>query len=216
MKTNLKDYALKVLETAKENLRRDRYLLPAAFIATDNDVSDFNLQFEDAHQKRSVYAELVELAGQKATRAIITINDTTVTSDLEGRFPWHRRDTSRQGGKTGLHFSYDLRPVHSNLASFYAIYVHRRRNRLWQAHRNSERCLNLLPGWPAARKPDAQDSNPPPHLFSARFCLFPTKSLAAYFSRFSTLPTHRRRASLFQIEAEGEDWYQFETARREK
>jgi hypothetical protein len=83
MKTNLKDYALKVLETAKENLRRDRYLLPAAFIVTDNDVSDFNLQFEDAHQKRSVYAELVELAGQKATRAIITINDTTVTSDLE-------------------------------------------------------------------------------------------------------------------------------------
>ena len=49
---------------------------------TDNNVSDFNLQFEDAHQKRSVYAELVELAGQKAARAIITINDTTVTSDL--------------------------------------------------------------------------------------------------------------------------------------
>src|SRR5437660_10150777 len=83
MKTNLKDYALKVLETAKENLRRDRYLLPAAFIVTDNDVSDFNLQFEDAHQKRSVYAELVELAGQKAAGAIITINDATVTSDLE-------------------------------------------------------------------------------------------------------------------------------------
>ncbi len=83
MKTNLRNYALKALESAKEDLRRDKYLLPVAFIVTDNDVFDFNLQFEDADQKKSVYAELVALARQKAARAIITINDATVTSDLE-------------------------------------------------------------------------------------------------------------------------------------
>jgi hypothetical protein len=83
MKTNLRNYALKTLESAKEDLRRDKYLLPVAFIVTNDDVFDFNLQFEDADQKKSVYAELVELARQKAALAIITINDATVTSDLE-------------------------------------------------------------------------------------------------------------------------------------
>ncbi|SRR6266700_1057838 len=83
MKTNLRNYALKALESAKEDLRRDKYLLPVAFVVTDDDVFDFNLQFEDADQKKSVYAELVGLARQKAARAIITINDATVTSDLE-------------------------------------------------------------------------------------------------------------------------------------
>ena len=83
MKTNLRNYALKALESAKEDLRRDKHLLPVAFIVTDNDVFDFNLQFQDAEQKKSVYAELVDLARQKAARAIITINDATVTSDLE-------------------------------------------------------------------------------------------------------------------------------------
>jgi hypothetical protein len=83
MKTNLRNYALKALEAAKEDLRRDKYLLPVAFIVTEDEVFDFNLQFEDVDQKKSVYAELVEVAKQKCAKAIITINDTTIINDLE-------------------------------------------------------------------------------------------------------------------------------------
>jgi len=84
MKTNLSDYALRALEKAKEDLRRDKYLLPVAFIATEDDVFDFNLQFEDAEQKRTVYDELVKLAKERTARAIITINDATLTNHSEG------------------------------------------------------------------------------------------------------------------------------------
>jgi len=75
---NPKNYALKALEIAKEDLRRDKHLVPVAFVVTDNDVLDFSLDFEDAEQKASVYAELVEMAKQKGGRAIITINDANV------------------------------------------------------------------------------------------------------------------------------------------
>jgi NAD(P)-dependent dehydrogenase (short-subunit alcohol dehydrogenase family) len=75
---NLKHFALKALETAKEDLRRDKHLVPVAFVVTDNDVFDFTLDFEDAEQKASVYAGLVETAKQKGGRAIITINDANI------------------------------------------------------------------------------------------------------------------------------------------
>jgi len=78
MRTDLREYALRALETAKQDLRRDKYLIPVAFIVTEDEVFDYNLQFEDAEQKASVYAELVEVAKRKGARAIITINDATV------------------------------------------------------------------------------------------------------------------------------------------
>jgi hypothetical protein len=83
MKTNLRQFALRALETAKEDLRRDKCLLPVAFIVTDDEVFDFNLEFEDAKQKASVYTELVELAKRKGARAIITLNDATVRNTVE-------------------------------------------------------------------------------------------------------------------------------------
>jgi hypothetical protein len=87
---NLRHYSLKALETAKEDLRRDKHLVPVAFVVTDNDVFDFSLDFEDAEQKASVYEELVQIATKKGARAIITINDAIVRnpersdSDLHG------------------------------------------------------------------------------------------------------------------------------------
>jgi hypothetical protein len=75
MKTDPKEYALKALEVAKQDLRRDQYLLPVAFILTDTEIIDFNLKFSGADQKASVYTKLVEIAKQKSGRAIITVND---------------------------------------------------------------------------------------------------------------------------------------------
>jgi hypothetical protein len=75
---------LKSLDDAKNDLSRDKYLTPVAFIITDDEVLDFNLQFEDREQKLSAYSKLVELARAKNARAIITINDANVT-DTPGK-----------------------------------------------------------------------------------------------------------------------------------
>ena len=73
-----KPYALKALEVAKEDLSRDKYLIPVAFVVTDDEVLDFNLQFEDSEQKLSAYEKLVEVAKANNARAIITINDASI------------------------------------------------------------------------------------------------------------------------------------------
>ena len=75
-----KSYALNALEVAKDDLCRDKNLIPVAFVVTDDGVADFNLTFDGYEQKLSVYAELVRVAREKNARAIITINDSTVTS----------------------------------------------------------------------------------------------------------------------------------------
>lgn len=79
-----KSYALKALDNAKRDLCRDKYLIPTAFIITDDEVLDFNLPYEDREQKLSVYSKLVELAKAKNARSIITINDANVT-DAPGK-----------------------------------------------------------------------------------------------------------------------------------
>jgi hypothetical protein len=81
----IRDYAVKALETAKEDLRRDKYLIPVAFIVTDEEILDFNLQFEDAEQKASAYENLVQIAKQKSARAIITLNDAKLTDPVRGK-----------------------------------------------------------------------------------------------------------------------------------
>ena len=82
MKINLKNFALRALETAKQDLQRDKHLVPVAFIVTDGDVSDFNLDFEGAEQKQSAYAELVEIAKRLGARAIVTINDANLKNPV--------------------------------------------------------------------------------------------------------------------------------------
>ena len=79
MITDPREYAFKALDVAKQDLRRDKYLLPVAFILTDAEIIDFNLKFSGADQKASVYAKLVEIARQKGGRAIITVNDGVKT-----------------------------------------------------------------------------------------------------------------------------------------
>ena len=88
MDVELKKYALDALETAKEDLCRDKYLIPVAFVIAREQVFDFNLEFEDAGQKASVYEELVKFAKENNARAIITINDAHIgeTSSAEGYY----------------------------------------------------------------------------------------------------------------------------------
>jgi hypothetical protein len=82
LKIHLKRYALKVLATAKEDLRRDGYLIPVAFVIADDEILDFNVQFENGEQKLSVYAKVVEIAKERSARAIITVNDARIKNEL--------------------------------------------------------------------------------------------------------------------------------------
>jgi hypothetical protein len=153
MRTDLRNYALKVLEVAKEDLRRDEYLLPAAFIVTDEEVFDFNLQFEDAQQKKSVYIELVEVAKEKAARAIITINDATVTSDLESTSSAAARE-DRKTTQDCIFLTISGPSV--TTWSLSLPYSCRGEEVVFGSPTETmDDVLSLLPGWPAVRKLDA-------------------------------------------------------------
>jgi hypothetical protein len=73
LKIHLRHYALNALTTAKEDLRRDGYLLPMTFVIAGDEILDFNLEFEDREQKLAVYAKVVETAKERSARAIITV-----------------------------------------------------------------------------------------------------------------------------------------------
>jgi hypothetical protein len=155
MKTNLSDYALRALEKAKEDLRRDKYLLPVAFIVTEDDVFDFNLQFEDAEQKRTVYDELVKLAKERTARAIITINDATLTNHSEGS----SSDTAmtRADIKLPQHCIFvTVSGPSIRTCSISLPYVSTGSQVVFgNPTETVNDVLNLLPGWPMVRKPDA-------------------------------------------------------------
>lgn len=82
---NIRDQALKALDTAKIDLARDKYLIPVAYIVTEDEITDFTLEFDNPEQKQAVYLELVNLANAKNAHAIITINDATVSDGVAVR-----------------------------------------------------------------------------------------------------------------------------------
>jgi hypothetical protein len=91
MDFNIKQFALQALEQAREDLQRDKHLIPVAFICKEDEILDFTLRFEDEEQKRSVYSELIGLGKENNAYAIITINDAHWVDDssdgfLEGYF----------------------------------------------------------------------------------------------------------------------------------
>ena len=148
MNINLKHYALKALETAKEDLRRDKHLVPVAFVVTDSDVFDFTLDFEDAEQKASVYAELVEIAKQKGGRAIITINDANV------RNPVRSDSEHRTNGKVSPRETQEciyLAVSGPGIQTWTTCLPYERiGNEIVFGNQNEtlDDILNLLPGWP--------------------------------------------------------------------
>lgn len=89
---DLKEFALGVLEIAKENLQRDGMLIPAAFAITARHIHCYSVSFADHDEKPGVYADLIAAARNEGATALITCNDAlwsnnAGTEDVEGYYP---------------------------------------------------------------------------------------------------------------------------------
>lgn len=71
----LKEFALSVLEIAKENLQRDLELVAAAFIITADEIQCASVIFTDHDEKPAAYRELIKAARTANATALITCND---------------------------------------------------------------------------------------------------------------------------------------------
>lgn len=78
---DLKEYAFKVLEIARENLARDGMLEPAAFLVTADDLIVVDAGFSNEQEKQAVYGGIVELAREKNAIALLTLNDARYEPD---------------------------------------------------------------------------------------------------------------------------------------
>jgi hypothetical protein len=85
---DLREFALRALEIAQENLRNDGHLVPVAFIITPTGVEVCDASFEGEEQKAARYADIVAAARAKDAIAIMTINDAHVAKpdDVEGYY----------------------------------------------------------------------------------------------------------------------------------
>jgi hypothetical protein len=72
---DLKEFALGVLEIAKENLQRDGELIPAAFAITTSHIHCYSVSFADHEEKPLAYSKLIEAAREQEATALITCND---------------------------------------------------------------------------------------------------------------------------------------------
>ena len=72
---DLKEFASRVLKQAKNNLLADGYLIPLAFLITDQEIHCYGLSFQGHEQKRIIYDELIALARAENAVAIVTVND---------------------------------------------------------------------------------------------------------------------------------------------
>lgn len=89
---NLRDFALGVLEIAKENLQRDGELIPTAFAITASHIHCYSVAFANHDEKRGVYANLIEAATNEGVAALITCNDALWSNNagpeyVEGYYP---------------------------------------------------------------------------------------------------------------------------------
>lgn len=72
---DLKEFALGVLELAKENLQRDGELIPTAFAITASHIHCYSVSFADHEEKPLAYSKLIEAARDQEATALITCND---------------------------------------------------------------------------------------------------------------------------------------------
>ena len=89
---NLKDFALGVLEIAKENLQRDGHLIPTAFAITASHIHCYSVSFASHDEKPGVYADLIATAKNEGATALITCNDALWSNNagpeyVEGYYP---------------------------------------------------------------------------------------------------------------------------------
>ena len=131
---DLVSYAKKVLETAKEDLRRDKYLTPVVFVVSEDAISDFNGQFGNATEKLSAYSEIVRIAKERRADAIITVNDANL------------RDPATDTITECIYLSVSGPGIRT-----WSIAIPYKRNDDIEFGASSESLgdmLNLLPGWP--------------------------------------------------------------------
>ena len=72
---DLRDFALRLLEQAKENLQQYGELVPVAFLITSSELQCYSISFRDQKGKNSAYSELVKAARSAEAAALITCND---------------------------------------------------------------------------------------------------------------------------------------------
>jgi hypothetical protein len=89
---DVKDFALQLLESAKENLQRDGELVSVAFVITPDQLQCYSMKFGDQEGKTSAYHDLVKAAQTANASAVITLNDAYWRNKadaqyLEGYYP---------------------------------------------------------------------------------------------------------------------------------
>jgi len=147
MDIDLKKRALEALEAAKDDLTRDGYLIPVAFIVTNLEILDFNLDYEDEDQKASAYAKLVEVARKQGGSAIITVNNARCgePGTLDGYYPGK---LEIEGAPECIYITVSGPAI--TTWSVTVPYVRRGKEIVFgNAVEAFDDSLNLLPGWPS-------------------------------------------------------------------
>jgi hypothetical protein len=89
---DVRDFALRLLEGAKDNLQRDGELASAAFLITADQLQCYSVVFADHAEKAAAYSDLVSAAKDANASALITCNDAYWTNkadadSVEGYYP---------------------------------------------------------------------------------------------------------------------------------
>src|SRR5205807_3200237 len=88
----VRDFASRLLEGAKENLERDGDLASVAFVVTNAQLQCYAVTFGDHDQKAAAYRDLVNAAQAAGANALVTCNDAYWTNKadpeyVEGYYP---------------------------------------------------------------------------------------------------------------------------------
>lgn len=75
----IREIAFRALEQAKNDLSRDKHLIPIALVITEDEVLDFALTFENPEEKESAYSQLLAIAKEHRADAIVTVNDAKLS-----------------------------------------------------------------------------------------------------------------------------------------
>jgi hypothetical protein len=89
---DIRDFALRLLDGAKENLQRDGELVSAAFLVTAEELQCYSITFRSQDEKTAAYDQLVKAAQTAQAAALITCNDAYMKDNasdqyMEGYYP---------------------------------------------------------------------------------------------------------------------------------
>ena len=85
---DVREFALRALEVAKENLSLHGSLYPVVFLMCPGEVMMMDAIFSNEEEKQKVYANVVESAREYEASAVVTINDILESkTDPETYYP---------------------------------------------------------------------------------------------------------------------------------